>query len=189
MANIVKRVAKEPLSFDDLKRMIRKGLDITPDKVAENRVNGVKFIRYDELKSYSSLEDLFESRRGEKGFDCIIILLQIEAPHAPRVGHWITLLDHSSYYEHFDSYGLDIDEELAITHEKPYLRNLFRDTSKRIDSNNERLQRFREDVNTCGRWAVARCLFVELTLDEYKKFIKSVHLTPDLAVTLLTMFL
>ena len=166
--NLIEDLERKALTFDDLKKM-------TGSK-------DVKYINYDDLKKYKTLKEVMTS-------PCVIILLQIESPNAPRVGHWILLLERNSEIEHFDSYGLDVDEELALTHEQSFLTELFKTTHTKIKTNHIRYQRFREQVNTCGRWCVARCLLNNLSLEQFKEFIFDVHDTHDVAVSLMTMLL
>ena len=124
---IVDEAEKKPLSFDDLRKMLG------PDAA------DTKLISYDELKAEPSLETLF----GEK--KAVIILLEIEAKNAPKVGHWIALLNKPNNIEHFDPYGFSVDQELAITHESDFLGTLFRRSDKKIVTNKRRFQKIRPD--------------------------------------------
>lgn len=169
---IIQHAETVPLSDKELRYMLGE------DK------GRVKVILYNSLKSYSSLEQLLP-----KANTAVIILLSIEAPHAPPVGHWITILNHGDHYEHFDSYGIGPDEELAITHEKPYMTHMISNTTKSVEHSQTKLQQKRESVNTCGRWCVARARFPHLNRTEFVKFIREVHPIPDVAVTLLTYLL
>jgi len=168
MSEIVHKAESVALSFTDLEKMM--GGD------------PVRLIHYDQLQG-ESMTSLFSSGKP------IIILLQIEGPDAPRVGHWICLLDHGSHYEHFDSYGLTSDEELAFTHENRYLSDMIRKSDKPVEQSTHRLQEMREGVNTCGRWCVARLKNKELELPGFVRFINKIHHQPDVAVTMLTLHL
>jgi len=170
--NTIQELEKVALSDKDLERMLGK------DR------SRCKVVLYEYLKNYESLHDLLPNPK-----DCIIILLQIEKPGASPVGHWICLLNHGTHYEHFDSYGLDPDEELAITHEHTHLTDLIRNTKIRVESSSAKLQAKREAVNTCGRWAVIRVKHSELEKKEFVNMIRQVHSIPDVAVTMMTKFL
>jgi len=159
-----------PLNFDQLKNMV--------GKENSKRVN---WMIYDELQKYHTLEDVLKTGAA-------VILLQIENRKAPSVGHFVVLLDHGNHVEHFDSYGLTIDQENAITHER-HLTSLFKQTKKPIVENTKRLQRFREDVQTCGRWVVARLLLRQLELKEFIRILQSIATPNDEMVTLMTMLL
>ena len=169
--DVITKIEEKPLGFDELKRML--GSDL----------NKTKLINYDELQNVKSLPALFDEK------EAVIILLQIEAPDAPKVGHWIALLDQGDHYEHFDSYGLSADEELALTHEEPWLSQLLAKAEKRVTDSGTRFQAVREHVNTCGRWCVARVRMQKLTLDHFKDVIDQSHSVPDVTVALMTMFL
>lgn len=171
--DILTKIEQEPLSFDELRRMLSK----------DDRDQDTKLMNYDDLGQFEHLQEAFEQHRA------IIVLLQIESPNAPRVGHWIALLDQGDHYEHFDSYGFSPDEELAITHEQPILTHLVETASKRVEESTTRFQAIREHVSTCGRWAVARVLLQELNLHEFKEVIQAAHSVPDVTIALMTMFL
>ncbi len=170
--NKIQELEKTPLSDDDLRRMLGK------DK------SRVKVIMYEDLKNYESLEQLLPNM-----YDAVIVLLQIEGPNAPKVGHWICLMNHGNHFEYFDSYGLDPDEELALTHEHPHLTDIIRGTKRRVESSGAKLQSKREAMNTCGRWCIVRARHKDLEKPEFVKMIRQTHSIPDVAVVLLTYFL
>lgn len=171
--DLITRIEATALSFDDLKRM------------AGLVVQKILFIQYNQLADYRDIQQLFENHKY------VVILLQIEKPNAPKVGHWIGLLNLGDHVEHFDPYGLDVDEELALTHEKEYLKTILGTVQTRLVNNQVRLQQFREHVNTCGRWVIARIRFAEkgATLNEMVEAIKSVHDIPDIVISVMTLFL
>jgi hypothetical protein len=169
---VIQHAETVPLSDDDLRRMLGR----------DN--NRVKVMLYDQLQKFDTLYQLMPSK-----YDAVIILLQIQAPDAPPVGHWITLMNHGSHFEHFDSYGLDPDEELAKTHEKPFITHLIKNTTTRVETSQAKLQAEKQAVNTCGRWCVVRARFPNLEKQEFATFIRNVHHIPDVAVTLLTYLL
>lgn len=169
---IVDQAEKKPLTFDDLREMLQEDKETT------------KIMGYDDLSNIESLDELFE---GDKR--AVIILLQIETKDAPKVGHFIALLNKEDHVEHFDPYGFSVDQELAITHEKDYLGILFRREDKRIVTSKRRFQKIRESVNTCGRWCVVRIKHYNMSLSEFSTFIDQIHYEPDVAVTLMTLHL
>lgn len=165
---------KTPLTIDQLKEMVPHHADI-------------RFLDYYQLEGIHSVQDLF----GGDRFKSCIILLEIAAkPGSPeRVGHFIALLRFSNYYEHFDSYGLGVEQEIAITsqYQRPYLRQLFK--SVKLVTSTVQLQTFRQDSNTCGRWAIARCLLNHLSLDDFTHLVRSKSISSDDTVTLMTCLL
>jgi hypothetical protein len=169
---LIEQIEAQALSFRDLQRMLGPAKGKT------------RLIEYDELMKVRSIEDLFSGK-----VDAVIILLTIEGPNAPSVGHWIAILNHKDHVEHFDPYGLTVDEELGLTHEKPYLSDLLNKSNKRVVDSAERLQARREDVNTCGRWCIARVRLKDETLREFSAIIKTAHAAPDVTISLMTMWL
>lgn len=170
---LIKQIESGTMGFDDMKRMLGPF-------AAKTLV-----LHYDDLRQVGTALDLFRH-----GVTAVVVLLQIEGPDAPAVGHWIVMLNHGDTYEHFDSYGITMDEELAITHAEPLLSNLFEtNQEKRLVETGLKLQEKREDVNTCGRWCVARIRLQKLDPHQFAQVIQTAHATPDITVTLMTMFL
>ena len=146
--------------------------------------NVILYNKFKELYTNNRpISDVFENKNS------IIVLLQIEGPNAPSVGHWIAILRRGAdEYEHFDSYGLNLDEELHITHEKPYLTALLTSKGVKVSYNKYKLQLRKDDMNTCGRWCVARVRLHDLTLEKFaESFMKTKPY--DHSVALATMFL
>lgn len=167
---LIAKIKGNALNFQQLKGLVG------PQQAAK-----CKWMIYDDLQHFQSIQELMSL-----GAACI--LLQIETPRAPSVGHFILMLDHGNHYEHFDSYGLSMDEELRITDEK-HLTRIFKDTRKPILDNSKRLQTIRQDVNTCGRWVVARLLLRHLELDVFLKLIEHFNVLYDDLVSIMTMLL
>ena len=117
-----------------------------------------------------------------------IILMHIHSDDGSRkpVGHWVALIRQGDHIEHFDSYGLRIDEELHLTHESKHLSNLLH--GHIVKNDNVQLQEFKDDVNTCGRHCVVRCMMKDVDYEHYVQFMKSLKCKPDEAVTLMTFF-
>lgn len=159
---------KKPLGIDDLKTMANVPIN---------------YILYDDLKG-QTLDDIFRDT------PLAIILLQIHnGKDIAPVGHWIALLKFDDHVEHFDSYGLSIGEELSFTHDEDFLGKIL--TGTPVRENRKQLQRFREDVNTCGRWAVVRCNEfgrTGKTITQFQKLYDDLECSPDDAVTLQTWF-
>lgn len=138
-------------------------------------------IHYNNLSEAQNIDDVFQ-RWGPN----VIILLNIEKPHAPPVGHFIALLQYPEYVEHFDSYGIGIDKELSITHERPYLKRLLEPIIVKVKMGTSRLQRMRNDTNTCGRWTFCRVQHRAKNYEQFVRFIKAQGPDPDKTVTLMT---
>ena len=169
--DLVSQIESQPISMEDVSRMLGPHAQATA------------VIQYDDLAHFQSAEQMFKMSPN------IIVLLQIETPGAPKVGHWIALLNQGTHYEHFDSYGISMDKELAITHEKPFMTRLMQHPDKPLVQSTKRLQRMREEMNTCGRWCVARVKMRDMPLLEFERFFTRFKDMPDAVVTLMTMFL
>lgn len=167
---IIQKIKDNALTFDQLH-----------DLVGPEQARKCRWIVYDDLSKFKRMDQLMD-------LGAVVILLQIEAPRAPKVGHFIVILDHGKHYEHFDSYGLTTDEEINITQEH-HLSNIFKTSMKPIKDNTKKLQTFREDVNTCGRWVVARLLLRTLELEPFLKLIEYFHVNYDDLISIMTMLL
>ena len=130
---------------------------------------------YDQLKNMKSVDELFDSKgRG-------ILLYQNQSPTA---GHWNALLRKKKGIEVFDSYGekpdkqLDeIDEDLKeqTNQDAPYLTRLLKGSGLPIYYNPHQYQHDGSDINSCGRWAVARCIYGNKSNEEFKKIVDTAN--------------
>lgn len=163
-------IERNALTIDQLKLM-----------VGPENASRCRWLTWDELAKFESAEKLMS-------LGAVVVLLQIENRNAPSVGHFILLLDHETHMEHFDSYGLTMEEELSITNEH-HLTRIFDRYRKRLVNNTMKLQTQRHDINTCGRWVVARLLLRNLALEPFIKLIKHFGMKTDEIVALMTMLL
>ena len=130
-----------------------------------------KIIKYSELSSFDSLDQLLPN-----AIDFCIILYEDK----PSSGHWIGLSKYNGLFEHFDSYGIKPDKELAwinlktrnsLGEKAPYLTDLLR--GKHYIYNNVRFQAMDSQVNTCGSHVVHRLYRLKnekMDLKSYQKF-------------------
>ena len=166
MEKIIRYQYKKPLSYSEIK------------KACNGRIN---VVTYDSLKG-KTIDYLFNK------YNCCIILYQTR----PDFGHWVALIRHPDSIEHFDSYGFSIDQELSVTNPmgfKPMLSQMILDSGvKKIICNRKRLQRMGPSINTCGRWAIIRCLMKDVPLARFTSLFHNQSLDPDFYVTALTMF-
>lgn len=166
----LQNIEKNALSLEQLQKLVGSKIR-----------NACRWLTWDELSKFDTAEDLMS-------LGAVVVLLQIETRHAPPVGHFILLLDHGDHIEHFDSYGLTMEQELNITQEH-HLTRIFDRYRKRFINNTIKLQTLRQDMNTCGRWVVARLMLKELRLDDFLKMIKHFGKHTDDTVALMTMLL
>ena len=159
-----KRAREYPLSDGDIRKML--GDDI-------------KILTYDQLANIRDYNELFDAKGRS-------ILLYPTV--SPTTGHWVCLLNKQDGIEFFDPYGNKPDdiseyisrpvrEELNIR--KKMLLPLLKQSGKPIVYNTHAFQKDRNDIATCGRHAVSRCLYAPKTLDEYKYIVDSSNLAPD----------
>ncbi|MGO8685553.1 MAG: NADP-dependent malic enzyme [Thermoleophilia bacterium] len=120
---------------------------------------------------------------------CIIL---VELQH--NFGHWICVIDHGTYLEHFDSYGIPVDGELKWVpmhfreenHElRPHLTYLLETGDKPIKHNSYHLQRKSEKYATCGRFVCCRINNKNLSIDQFAEALYE-RGEPDEVVTELT---
>lgn len=92
----------------------------------------------------------------------------------PGFGHWVGVLSTPEGVEHFDSYGLKPDAELAFVPPRyreafmanaPYLGRLLARDGRNINYNEYKLQG--PTTYTCGRWVVARCRNRRMTTTQF----------------------
>lgn len=168
--DVINYYIRQPLSGEDLKNMIGK-----------HNV-GTIFMRYHELAG-KTVEQLFPGNNY-----AVVLFEEIHGSNRP-IGHWVVLLKHSDHYEHFDSYGIGIDEEEKIANEYGHLlTNIFRSANMPLVESTRKLQEDKEDVNTCGRWVVARIHLHNYELPQFYNFIEMIHQPYDRSVVLMTMF-
>lgn len=158
--DFIDQLEEIPLNGDDLVIMSRKlGNPNT------------YWILYEDLIDITDIDQLFLNNKNT-----VYILLEINNNRGSSIGHWICLIKYGNNqdfeYAHYDSYGLDVDEELHFTHAKPLLNNLVKGV--RLDESRVRHQAFsgkKLDINTCGRHTVFRAIFYYLNNREYDKLI------------------
>lgn len=175
MDKIITSAEKISLSSDDLINIISP--------------TDVNIIEYEELMNYNDIEELFNKS------DNIIILYQTKRNY----GHWVTLLRYGNTCEYYDSYGEPPDHELFLSKETirnmggemiPHLSALLKDAGDRLKYkviyNNIQVQKFHNDVNTCGRYAALRVKLNHINLNRFNSLLLGQKYIPDIIVTYLT---
>jgi hypothetical protein len=131
-----------------------------------------KIIKYSDLKNYNSINDLIPE---EKGFRIIL------TESSPNCGHWCAVLKYKDILEWFDSYGVKVDGEFKYIPKivrkmlgqdgdvLTYLLTKTKRPNQNVYYNKRRLQSNAENINTCGRWVIARILSMLLgfELDDF----------------------
>lgn len=168
----LQQLEQMPLTIDNLKQMLK----------SSHFDQDVQIIQYNDIPTNHSLEEFLQNPYW-------IVLLHIEKPGAPPVGHFIALFRGGSGIEHFDSYGLTMDQELSLTHEAPFLTRMLQPIISQVFQGRATLQSKINHSNTCGRWCVLRLIHYPKTYDQFVSYVHSVPLDSDLAVTMLTQSL
>ena len=143
-----------------------------------------KIISYKEINKFKSIDELLYP------FNSVFILYESKK----NSGHWTVLFKlHKKEIEFFDSYGLNIDDELKFIN-KEFRKNsnqlktlltrlLLKDFNKYIiHYNNYQFQKFNSNIATCGRWCIFRLLNKKLYINEFYNKICNIQLDKDYLV-------
>ena len=173
--------------MDELIKQLYK-VDLTLDDVQALTRNKANIIMYDDL----TIDDNILKVIGPTNRP--ILLFPTEAGSVN--GHYLCLI----YYKdiktllHFDSYGLDVTEELRYStsrHVKRnalgYLYNKLRAYGIKVIFNTYRFQQMQNGMNTCGRHVACRLRFYYLSNIEYAKLLLHQSNSPDYIVTIITL--
>lgn len=175
MDDLITRIELIPLSGEDLVMMASKlGNEET------------RFILYDNLRHVKSVTELMA------GANSVFILFQIKNPSGPpSVGHWAVLIKTNVGLSYYDPYGLVLSQDIQLTGEPAWLEKLL--SPLNVEMNTIRHQKFRDEVQTCGRHIVVRSIFHFMTNVQYNKFVIQpvLHFVEDadVFVSLMTVFL
>lgn len=164
---ILKKVS-DPLTDEEIENILGKR--------AKNKI-----ISYSELQDFQFIEQLLPNQ-----YDYIIILIE----QTKNIGHWIGILryidsnDLKNTIEIFDSYGkpligtLDkIKGIIKIEQSRQYITDLIDDAilkNYKIVQNRIQFQKYGDNINTCGRYVIARIVSVmklKMNLKEFQDFL------------------
>jgi hypothetical protein len=174
IASLVKKEEKKSLS----------GYEIL--KALNGKTN---LITYPQIHEYKNIQQLL----GKHGA-CVILYMTKE-----NYGHWCCVFRRNAReIEFFDPYGIYIDDELNYIPKKlqkesdqdyPYLTKLLYDSRCKIIYNEHKLQKFKKNVNSCGRWVICRIWLKHIPLEKFVKLFQDKRASPDFLVTALTLFI
>jgi len=156
-----------------------------------------KILLYEDVKKFPTIQHLLDP------FDCAIILYEWKRTQETSIGHYIAVVAlPDGTIEHFDSYGILPDNELKqiknmssnykkmTGQDQQYLLKLYIKSPYQISYNQYKLQSLSDDISTCGRFAVLRTIFKNLTLEQFKDLFIGKKNTPDeIAVAMTQKFL
>jgi hypothetical protein len=135
---------------------------------------------YPEFNSMTSIDEAFDPLGR-----CVFLFLT----ESERVGHWVCMFKRDSRtIEYFDSYGQKPDAQRSwLTAEKlaelnqstPRLTELLKQSGYRVYYNTYQYQTDKADINTCGRWCVARLICKDLSNLQFYNCVKKSGLSPD----------
>jgi hypothetical protein len=83
--------------------------------------------------------------------------------------------------EYFDSYGekpeaqrewLSEEQLEELGEETPYLMNLLKGSGYKVYWNTYAYQKDKDDINTCGRWAVARLITKDISNQQFYNLVR-----------------
>lgn len=162
--------------FRSLERLVDQNQEVpTSGKDIEKICDGKVFIvTYSEIRTvYENGGDIIELFQPDYN-DCVVLLYELKGPQG--VGHWVSLIfdREKRIIRFFNSYGLNVDAEInTLTHGDPYLTMLLKRSGLKMDINKHRYQSFKDDIATCGLHCAVRCVFHDLTNEEYFRFLSS----------------
>jgi hypothetical protein len=161
-------------------------VDLTGQDIRTKTNNGVLPMSYSELAKYQTIDQLFQ----RSNYICLLYETR------SNYGHWVLISKLSeNTVEFFDPYGLSVDQELKyvpdnyrkeLNEDIPHLTLLLR--GYKVVSSNSKLQKFKENVNTCGRHCVMRYKLRKMTLHHYIGFMMNSRNSSDYLVTLAEIF-
>lgn len=156
-------------------------IDLSKEDLLEITENKCEVVVYHNLGDYSSIEELL----GEKG--AVILLYEMKR----NFGHWVALFytdESKSGIEFFDSYGMKPDEELNYARyvNQTFLKDLLNKYSGSVINNSKKLQIFKNEVNTCGRWTALRVRLRHIPLQTFQKLFKGQTFNADWYVSALS---
>jgi hypothetical protein len=131
------------------------------------------------VHAYNDLFKFHELGQALGGKNACIFLYEVEKNN----GHWVCLILHPERktLEFFDPYGLKPDAQKSFIPAAFWLDNLlskwlYNSARKgyRVEYNEKKLQRFTQDVNTCGRWVGVRIRCQKIPLTEFQEVFRRV---------------
>lgn len=154
----IDKIKAYPLSNDDI------NIILEPD---------TKIISYPEFATMNSIDDMFDNLGR-----CVFLFLTT----SETSGHWLCMFKRSNNtIEYFDSYGekpeaqrcwLSQEQLDELGEGEPYLMKLLKESNCKVFYNTVQYQKEREDINSCGRWCVARLICKDMSNLQFYNTIK-----------------
>lgn len=156
-------------------------------KIADASRNSGNLLTHNQLAKVGNISKYLDRVGG------FIVILWEEGKE--NYGHWTCLIKHRNprYIEYFDSYALPPDAPLdskSYGIKTPFLTQMLNSSGVRWVYNHKKLQKFYDDVNTCGRYVGLRLLFRKDPLNSFIALLtKNKHYPPDFWVSALTLII
>lgn len=156
-----------------------KEYSLTNDDIQKILEPDTNIITYPQFGSMSHIDECFD----ELGRCVFLFLTQSESS-----GHWVCMFKKGDSIEYFDSYGEKPEaqrswvskEQLAeLGESEKYLWNLLKQSGYKVYYNTFPYQKNKDDVNTCGRWVVARLICKDMTNLQFFNVVKHSGQSPD----------
>ena len=167
--NIIK---SQPLSNFDMNEILKNASSIETN-----------IYNYDHLKNVFHIDEIFDNLGR-----CILLL----PVHSIDNGHWVALIKRDNIIEFFDSYGKTLDQQENNLNsnfdiDEDLLKDLVKKAGYKLQYSKIQNQPAKYNNATCGRHAIFRIIFFNLSNDEYnnllKKISKKYKVKPDDIVT------
>lgn len=156
-------------------------------RITDNKTN---IIIYSDLENITDINEILEP------YGACCILYQLEE----NIGHWCCLIKHSeTELEFFGSYGLKIDEQLNYSKYNlrrhngvltPHLSILIEHSNYKVISNTVQLQKYKNHINTCGRWSGMRIRFRDVSIKRFiELFTKNQYYDGDFWISAMSLLI
>ena len=155
------------MSGIDIKINQSENIDLSGEDIYRITGNQCNIISYDDLQKINSIDEILGSHNA------VAILYTTK----DNYGHWVSLMKNDNELEFFDPYGYSVDEELKVIeqlhlrkdgkHISPHLTALINQSKYTIKINKNKVQKFINHTNTCGRWVALRIKFRNKSLSTF----------------------
>lgn len=149
-----------------------KGYALSNEDINDILEPDTKVFSYPKFASMNSINEAFD-KLGR----CVFLFLT----QSETSGHWICMFKRNGHIEYFDSYGeppeaqrkwISEEQLQKLGQGEPYLLELLQKSRTPVYYNTYSYQSDRDDINTCGRWCVARLICKELDNKGFYNLVK-----------------
>lgn len=151
-----------------------KEYSLTNDDIQRILDPDTNILTYPQFNSMNDIDECFDSLGR-----CVFLFLTT----SPSSGHWSCMFKrNNNTIEYFDSYGgkpeaprswLTKDQLEGLGQSERSLWNLLKKSGYKVYYNTFPYQKNRDDLNTCGRWCVARLICKDLSNLQFYNVVKN----------------